>query len=448
MVLDDVSSNSKISKLLPLYVSFVRSGIQRTGSRSVLLRRFLRFISALFSNPYLNFSPKPYVRRKMLILLITLSALQLSHLVTGLLSSLIPDRPGCGRDGPQQQQQNGGSPNGQVPHSGPSADTMDEALEHVPLASAVLRDVLERWATPVNQLRYQTHRALADCLRDTSLAYPFSQLGALSAITALGPEVLDEYLLPMLHAFADALEEKTILHAEEGVRREGRRRVLNRLRGTLIVALQSVLYRHCASGGEELTDNFVNDYSKMMDVYGDSLCLAPLPLVGRVSDPPSSLGVGRLRFKPFPSENGAPSTNDGAKMTNGPSTSSPSKRRRKEDYRNFDDFLEMSSLPNDIFEEASSEGDRRKSDGSSTADARTRHVPAQPRRPVMAVNVPGCEPVAVERLRQRGFSLRAAYEEGRRPRRAPVLIGGRVGRAVKATYAYRAALSYSTQTVL
>lgn len=79
-VFDDVSSNPKISALLPFYVSFVRAGIQRQQQQQqqhhqqqlqqqqqhahvspVLMRRLLFFLQALFANPHLNFSPKPYV---------------------------------------------------------------------------------------------------------------------------------------------------------------------------------------------------------------------------------------------------------------------------------------------------------------------------------------------------------------------------------------------------
>ncbi len=59
----EVTTHPKISPLLPYYVSFVRSGIQKHGgAQTELLGRLLNFVRALFNNPYLNFSPKPYVR--------------------------------------------------------------------------------------------------------------------------------------------------------------------------------------------------------------------------------------------------------------------------------------------------------------------------------------------------------------------------------------------------
>ncbi len=60
----EISSNPKISRLVPFYVNFLRTGIQRHGgSQKMLLKRLLLFLRSLFGNPYLNFSPKPYVRR-------------------------------------------------------------------------------------------------------------------------------------------------------------------------------------------------------------------------------------------------------------------------------------------------------------------------------------------------------------------------------------------------
>lgn len=59
--LEDVSTNPKISGLLPFYVSFIRTGIQKHSGQGGLLKRLLLFLKALFANPHLNFSPKPYV---------------------------------------------------------------------------------------------------------------------------------------------------------------------------------------------------------------------------------------------------------------------------------------------------------------------------------------------------------------------------------------------------
>ena len=67
--------------------------------------------------------------------------------------------------------------------------------------------VLNRWATPVNQLRSQTHRALREYLKDEKISYS-SHYGALCALIALGPAVLDECLLPQMDQYLNNTKEK------------------------------------------------------------------------------------------------------------------------------------------------------------------------------------------------------------------------------------------------
>ncbi len=63
VLLDDLRSNSKISPLLPLIVTFIGNAMQRHNDNEVLVFRLLTLIEALFINPHLNLSPKPYVSK-------------------------------------------------------------------------------------------------------------------------------------------------------------------------------------------------------------------------------------------------------------------------------------------------------------------------------------------------------------------------------------------------
>jgi len=309
---------------------------------------------------------------------------------------------------------------------------MEEALEHAPLASRVLREVLARWATPINQLRYQTHRALADCLRaDYSLPFPFSQLGALSAMTALGANVLDEYVLPSFPVYADVVERRAAEPGGSGWRREDHKRVYGRLFSLLMCAVSSVLHRYCR-GIEEPSHNFLATHAKMLDVFGDGLCSAPLPPLNRRpvinAAPTISLGVGRIRVKRISS----PVVNNGPKrVENGPSSLATKCQRRNEghyaDSLSLNDFADL-GVPNDIFEDDGGDG-RRRSGGSRVGATR-----AAPQRGHITLVLPGGSSVPKERLKQRGFLLRAAYEatdggriEGVRRQPRPVLSGGHMG---------------------
>ena len=60
-LIKDVQTNSKLGPLVPLLVSFVGNGVQRHSENQTLVRRLLYLIEAIFLNPYLNLSPKPFV---------------------------------------------------------------------------------------------------------------------------------------------------------------------------------------------------------------------------------------------------------------------------------------------------------------------------------------------------------------------------------------------------
>ena len=154
----DVSSNGKISPLLTYLITFIRHIMKRFQTKTLLQTRMLRLISAIFSNPLLNLSPKPY----------------LSHLVTALLETILSRDPGT--------------------------------WGHVTCASSILSLALSRWATPVNQLKCQTLKHL----RDVGVVQGVAQYGAVTCLLLLGPEVICETLHPwptQLWAHMDILAE-------------------------------------------------------------------------------------------------------------------------------------------------------------------------------------------------------------------------------------------------
>lgn len=140
----DVSSNGKISPLLTYLITFIRHIMKRFPTKTLLQTRMLRLISAIFSNPKLNLSPKPY----------------LSHLVTALLETILSRDP--------------------------------SNLGHVTCACSILSLALSRWATPVNQLKSQTLKHL----REVGVVQGVAQYGAVTCLLLLGPEVLCETLQP------------------------------------------------------------------------------------------------------------------------------------------------------------------------------------------------------------------------------------------------------------
>ena len=150
-MLRDVASNGKISPLLTYLITFARHIMKRFQNKTKLITRMLRLISAIFSNPHLNLSPKPY----------------LSHLVTALLETVL-----CSNMA---------------------------AADHVVFASTILSLALTRWATPVNQLQCQTLNHLRDVVHHDRSQVPghgLKQVGALTCLTLLGPSLLCDSLHP------------------------------------------------------------------------------------------------------------------------------------------------------------------------------------------------------------------------------------------------------------
>jgi len=159
-ILRDIRSNTKLAPLLPYLVTFIRQGMKKYPDKPQLTIRLLRLMSALFSNPHINLSPKPY----------------LSHLVTALLTTIL-------------------------------GQEISSTVEHIPLAASILSLALARWATQVNQLRSQTLRHLREFVSmERGGVSAQAQYGAIVTLTMLGPDVLCDSLSPWPHHLATQLD--------------------------------------------------------------------------------------------------------------------------------------------------------------------------------------------------------------------------------------------------
>lgn len=296
-LLEDIKSNPKISPLLPFFISFIRTGIQKHAEDKLFTSRILDLIQALFSNTYLNFSPKPY----------------LSHLVTALLSSLITDRRA-----PQIR------PNGELPNATHDRHSNELNLDHVSTAARILKHVLDKWSTPVNQLGIQTHKALKDSLLHEKTS-PSSQYGALYALLTLfksGFEpVLGVYINKIDTEMAKAPSDPMILRLFS----------LARDFGIAILKTQNQL-PHDQSDGLRL-------YRIFYEYFGDSLAMFPIVPASEIHVPKADL-IGKLKVKKLPGlKNGS------LRQSFSPITSSSS-------YNQGNDFQYFANceVPMDIFE--------------------------------------------------------------------------------------------------
>ena len=225
--------------------------------------------------------------------------LQLSHLVSALLSTLITtkDRGGLENDMAAQLQQ--GWPQ----------------LEHVNYAAQILKLALDKWATSVNQLRLQTHKALLAHLNDPKWSI-ISHHGALTALIALGPQVLEACVLPQMDRYLISLEEK--MKEKNQILSNGhplppfppgslhgprnKNKVYSLMWGTFLIAARSILYN--AQDSKTTKTSIQQIYQMLSKHFGDTLCICPLPKVNLNIVPDYEPSGTRMRVRPLPSSSG------------------------------------------------------------------------------------------------------------------------------------------------
>jgi len=425
VMLRDIRTNPKISPLLPFLVTFNRNSMQRHSLKPEIIVRLLRLMSSVFSNQYLNLAPKPY----------------LSHLVTALLSSLIFER----KD--------------RVPDKLPS-------LEHVPLAASILRQALDRWATPINQLRSQTLRALREYIspaRQGTVSY-HSQYGALSAMVALGAPVLEECLLPHLQHYLVSLSSQMeistkgpnlqVLNLVWGTVREAGLSILNHLKDEDVPVTKN-------SGDSEDQSDLAIDpkcvYQILYDHYGDSLVMDLKKLchhtpISKSKEQPGKMRLrrivgGKTRFR-----SGSHHSKQGGNMISAPgSTVGKIQSGIFTSNQNTFDYLADMGVPSDIFEPSDildkpeqkyRDSDMDYSSGLAQGRSGSLHFSAKisqvfpdcrlsrPRVPWIRVDLGPCRQWNPERLRQGKPTRNPPSHKESVPWRQHA-VGGRIGTAYR-----------------
>ena len=211
-----------------------------------------------------------------------MSIFQLSLLVTALLSSLITDRQGRER-----------------------IDSLSLVfkMDHIEYAGQILRKVLDNWATPVNQLRTQTLKALREYVSDGKFSHA-SHFGALKAMIALGPDVIEECLLPQLDQYLQGSvveSSNNIMTNGNGTAanvngnnsylvREGiKKNFLYLMHGTLLMASRMVLDKYVQNQNHHTAsfDKVLKIYQSLERHFGDSICICALPSIPHQQQGPS-----------------------------------------------------------------------------------------------------------------------------------------------------------------
>lgn len=180
-------------------------------------------------------------------------------------------------------------------------------MDYVQHAGQILKLALDNWATPVNQLRSQTHKALREYLNDpkSSLA---SQYGTLSAMICLGPEVIKECVLPQMDRYLTSIEAKIDEASTTARQTNGhlgsyhdpadhhqRLEALHLMKSTLLLACRSIL-----SNQKGDKKSFSDIYTMMYKHFGDSLLMTSFKAnQGSSSESVQVEAPGRLLVRPL-----------------------------------------------------------------------------------------------------------------------------------------------------
>jgi len=260
LVLQDLRENNRVTPLLPYLVTFSRVCLNRYKENSVITARLIRLISALFSNPHINLSPKPY----------------LSYLVSALLGFLIKENKDL------------------------------NPVEHVQLAACVLSQALYRWATPTNLLRTQTLKALKE---NSSNHLSYAQYGSLYSLFILGPQVLEECLMPLYETLLSNLWTSLAQEQQRSCARNGSTSGGGHQLGNWSLGLLRLIGAKVVSHWRKRRADYraAKNLYKLLDVYfGDSLVPFIFPTGGsdrtdagrsRRLAPTAGQGHGRLRIR-------------------------------------------------------------------------------------------------------------------------------------------------------
>lgn len=388
-VLKDLRTNGRLTPLLPYLVTFSRVCLNRYKENSLITARLIRLISSLFSNPHLNLSPKPY----------------LSYLVSALLGFLIKENKDL------------------------------NPVEHVQLAATVLSQALRRWATPTNQLRAQTLKALRDNCGN-HLAY--SQYGSIFSLCILGPQVLEECLLPQYETLLSSLW--SVLKQEKKRSAASSSFSLGQWSLGLLKAVGTTLIRYWRSNGGGGGYKSIKNLYSLLDVYfGDSL--VPFVTSSGVGRPPRSTEPRKLRIRRLRRlQNSQPAMaaarSEQIDLFGDPRNLDRGLFSAQEDFN----YLADMGLPSDIFETAEVEQGGQQENRETNGFFKPRMInisksallqfpdarPFKMKPRAIRLNMGPCRQIEPERYSQKRFGM---VERGRRmvPWRN-LVVGGRRGR--------------------
>ncbi|CAL1527524.1 unnamed protein product [Lymnaea stagnalis] len=197
--LQDLKTNPNLVPVLPYLVNFVINGIKNMSHDIGLLTTLLNTVRALLHNRSLYLMHKPY----------------LSTIVQGVEFCVLE----------------------------PLAASINSVNDHWVLrdyAARLLAEIVNRWNSPQNHLRFNTLKCLREVLHDSTKPF-YSHYGAIMTLIALGHKAIEDIILPYLPAYwphlKSAIEDKT---SENSVNKTDSYKV----HGALRLAAEKIMRRH------------------------------------------------------------------------------------------------------------------------------------------------------------------------------------------------------------
>ncbi|XP_048731992.2 TAF6-like RNA polymerase II p300/CBP-associated factor-associated factor 65 kDa subunit 6L isoform X2 [Ostrea edulis] len=211
--LQDLRTNPNITSFLPCFVNFISSGVKTISHNVSQMTRLLYTVSAVISNSNLYVEPQPY----------------LNHLVQGVSYCLLE----------------------------PLAASINPSNDHWTLrdyAARVLAQIVHTWASPINHLMNTIIRNLKEVLCDH--AKPFCcHYGAAVGLQALGPQVIDDVLVPQLPVYwphlTSVLEDNSFSNALT-------KADAFKVYGALLLSVESLMKTHVKQYEDLLQEKYEN----------------------------------------------------------------------------------------------------------------------------------------------------------------------------------------------
>ncbi|XP_005101899.1 TAF6-like RNA polymerase II p300/CBP-associated factor-associated factor 65 kDa subunit 6L [Aplysia californica] len=227
----DLKRNPNIVPMLPYLVNFVISGIKNMSHDMGHLTTMLNTIRALLHNRSLYLMHKPY----------------LATMVQGVEFCVLE----------------------------PLAASISSSNDQWVLrdyAARLLAEIVNRWNSPQNHLRYNTIKCLREALYDTSKPF-YSHYGAVMAFIALGHKAVEDVVVPYLATYWP--------HLKAAMEDRAREKIVNRcdshkVYGALRLAAEKILRRHVSLFKDLATARKERrEVAEVLDIDENETALAP-----------------------------------------------------------------------------------------------------------------------------------------------------------------------------